>query len=693
MYIYNKSGYKNKEMAMNNHRKGPSTPLITHDPYFSLWQAADELYGGPTTHWTGKIQSLNGHIWIDGKAYRFLGDKGARETLEQIGVEIRASSTLYRFAGHGIQLDVLFTSPLLLDDLELLSRPITYLRLRVEVQDGKPHDVDVVIDMDESFCHADDKKQPMLSYTQQNDVLHCVGMGKSIQTPLNHSGDDETIDWGYLYLAVPQSQKSQIYFAADYFSEASKLFPGIEKGNSGYSALFCRLDLGNISQVSEQVVAIAYDDVFSISYFGEARKAYWARNGKTVIEAMEESFHQYSDIIDRCDNLDKEILSRATKAVSEEYGQLCSVAYRQSIAAHKLIADNSGRPIFLSKECFSNGCIGTVDVSYPSVPLFLIFNPALVKAMLLPVIEFAKKPVWPHDFSPHDVGRYPYANGQMYGLKEGFIPGTSGVKRKATVPPLYEFISGSNIYEDEMQMPVEECGNMLIMAAAVVLLGNDRNFAIDNMDLFSKWSEYLILHGRDPGNQLCTDDFAGHLAHNANLAAKAICGIAAYGLLLRTIGREEEADRILETAREMAQDWEERAFVEDHTVLTFGDPESWGQKYNLIWDQIFKTNLFSKTLIEKEIQWYKSHLNPYGFPLDNRKNYTKSDWIAWCASLTDDEADRIALTRPLYNFLINSPDRVPLSDWFETMDGKHLSFRNRSVQGALFMPILKDLVL
>jgi hypothetical protein len=43
-----------------------------------------------------------------------------------------------------------------------------------------------------------------------------------------------------------------------------------------------------------------------------------------------------------------------------------------------------------------------------------------------------------------------------------------------------------------------------------------------------QWANYLKAHGRDPENQLCNDDFAGHIAHNTNLSLKAIMALGAF---------------------------------------------------------------------------------------------------------------------------------------------------------------------
>ncbi|MDY2651577.1 MULTISPECIES: glutaminase domain-containing protein [Eisenbergiella] len=68
-----------------------------------------------------------------------------------------------------------------------------------------------------------------------------------------------------------------------------------------------------------------------------------------------------------------EPLKKAKTIGGADYVFLCNMSYRHVIAAHKLIMDEKGEVIFLSKENDSNGCIGTVDISYPSAPLCMIW--------------------------------------------------------------------------------------------------------------------------------------------------------------------------------------------------------------------------------------------------------------------------------------------------------------------------------
>lgn len=663
--------------VMSCQLRAPAVPLVTVDPYFSVWSMSDELHGDFTRHWTGQRHSMTGLAVIDGTVWRFLGrvepDLGyytEPPAMTQTSVEIYPVSTVYTFEAAGIRLRVDFTTPLLPNNLILLSRPASYVTIKVQSKDGHNHDVKVYFDVSAEWC-VDSTNQAVVAEQLTDNGLRIMRISHEQQNYLNRSGDNLRIDWGHFYLVVPDQPTTvtQIGPLAQRkeFVEAGAFKPyagdfSFGPVNHAYPVMSCVLDFASVGRsAASQFIVLAYDDVYSIEYFHVKLQALWKRQYSTTLDMLSVAVSEYDEAMRACGAFNRDLVSDAIQSGGRKYADLLSLAYRQAIAAHKLVLDENGQVLFFSKECFSNGCIATVDVSYPSIPLFLLYNPELVKGMMRPIFKYAASDAWPFEFAPHDVGQYPLANGQVY--------------------------SGTDI---EGQMPVEECGNMLVMTAAVCLVDGDVAFAKQYWSLISTWAEYLVTHGLDPANQLCTDDFAGHLAHNANLSIKAIMGIVSYGLLCGMMGDREKERELLESARQMASQWEESAGEGDHYRLAFDQPDTWSLKYNLIWDVIFGTKVFTQRVRQNEVQWYLQTQNRYGIPLDNRRMYTKSDWLVWAASLSDDEEEFERLIDPLWDFVNESPDRVPFTDWYDTVTGRWIGFQHRSVVGGLFIKLLKD---
>lgn len=194
----------------------------------------------------------------------------------------------------------------------------------------------------------------------------------------------------------------------------------------------------------------------------------------------------------------------------------------------------------------------------------------------------------------------------------------------------------------------------------------------------------------DPENQLSTDDFAGHLSHNANLSIKAIEGLGAYAAMAQGLGKTNEARRVDTLARKMAHDWETLAKEGDHYKLAFDAPGTWSQKYNLVWDQVLGLNLFDPNVKRTELSFYAQHINKYGLPLDNRKDYTKLDWEIWTASLAGTMSQFQLFMAPIAKWMNETTSRVPLTDWYDTMSGKQMGFQARSVVGGVFVKALSD---
>ena len=554
-----------------------------------------------------------------------------------------------------------------MDDLDLLSTPVNYISYRVRSLDKKQHDVQMYVETTPQLA-INELTQPTRSKVIRRNGINYVQAGTIDQPILARKGDGICIDWGYAYLAGNIGANTAVslgnyYGMKNEFATKGSLLPTqaecVTRRADQMPAMAYTDDLGKVGTDGKSgFLMLGYDDIYAIEYFYQPRMAYWKHDGKvSIFDAFERAKANYASVMERCRAYDEMILNDAEKAGGKEYSELCALAYRQVIAAHKLFKDADGNLLFFSKENNSNGCINTVDLTYPSAPLFLAYNPELQKGMMTSIFEYSASGRWNKPFPAHDLGTYPIANGQVYGG----------------------------------DMPIEEGGNMVVLAAAIAKVEGNANYAKKYWDLLTIWTDYLAEYGQDPENQLCTDDFAGHWAHNANLSVKAIMGVAAYSEMARMLGMDDVADRYAAKAKAMATKWEQMAREGDHYRLAFDRENTWSQKYNMVWYKMWNLNLFPNNVIEKEISYYQTKLqNPYGLPLDSRKEYTKSDWIMWTAAMSSDKATFEKFISPVYKYANETVSRVPLSDWHHTDSGKFVGFKARSVIGGYWMKVLMD---
>ena len=794
--------------ALSQTKKAPAFPLITHDPYFSIWSMSDELTATPTKHWTGTNHGLLGFIKVDGKVYRFMGEKEAGYTTvlaasdeqnyttritekqpatdwmnnnykedgwkqavapfgdnptlaktewksnhlwmrrrfdlpklsqqklylklhhddnvevyingkqvykttgwtgkyiyipitdevradlknennllaihventaggawldaglvqeqdlkgqeldavaSQESVTIRATQTNYQFNAGAVKLSLNFLSPLIPSMPDLLARPVSYINFEVSSLDGKAHDVQLAIGVSSDLA-VNTTAQVVEASSITNKTLSILKAGTIEQPVLKKKGDDLRIDWGFLFVAAPKDASVKQMVLEE--KNARDFFTAGKTGRlSGKRLLLNTVyDLKKVgSQPVKNKLMLAYDDIHPIEYFGQHLKPWWKEQFPTMEALLETAAAEYESIQQQCSRFDKDLYDEALRAGGPEYASLCEMVHRQSVAAHKLVKSPDGELLFLSKENYSNGSINTVDITYPSAPQYLVYNPDLLKGMMNGIFYYSESGKWAKPFAAHDLGTYPLANGQTYG-------------------------------ED---MPVEESGNMLILTAALAKVEGNAKYAEKHWKTLTTWTNYLVKEGLDPANQLCTDDFAGHLARNANLSVKAIVAIGGYAQLARQLGHSAEADKYHAIAKEMAGKWMEMARDGNHYSLTFGGKGTWSQKYNLVWDKLLQLDLFPASVYEDEINYYLGKQQAYGLPLDSRKTYTKSDWILWTATLANDQQKFEALMKPVYRYSQETTDRVPLSDWHETTTGKKVGFQARSVVGAYLIKVLE----
>ena len=558
-------------------------------------------------------------------------------TAQQNYADVQAMNTHYGFTCGPVELSVSFLAPLFLDNLDLVARPVNYMSYIVKALDGAKHDVQVKIEATPAWAVNVFGSEKTVSETYAKNGLVYVKASSTVQDILGKAGDNDRINWGSFYMAASEKNTAASINERGYMS-------------------FTR-DYDNVKS-AEGMFMIGYDDLYSVQYFGENLRPYWNRTGDVTIESQFElAAKEYRTLAKKAEEFDCNLMKEATEAGGKKYAELCALAYRQAITAHKLLQSNEGFLMFLSKENNSNGSIGTVDVTYPSFPIFFKYNTELAKALMNHIFHYSECGRWNKPFPAHDVGTYPLANGQTY----------------------------------PHDMPVEEAGNMLAGAAAVCSYEGSAEYAREHWDVMTTWVDYLCEFGLDPENQLCTDDFAGHFAHNANLSIKAIVGIACYARMADMLGQEEVSEKYMAIAKNLAAQWKERAADGDHYRLTFDRPDTWSQKYNLIWDELLDLNVFDDDIMDKEIPYYLTKQNIYGLPLDNRSTYSKSDWIIWTATMADSDEQFEAFIDPLWKFYNETVQRVPMSDWFYTDKPEYCMFIARSVVGGYFIKMLPEI--
>ncbi|MBN1844323.1 MAG: DUF4965 domain-containing protein, partial [Sedimentisphaerales bacterium] len=652
----------------------PATPLVTNDPYMSVWSFSDHLYDSWPVHWTGQVHAMAGMIRVDATAYRFMGPEIiCARAVRQLELRVMPTQTTYRFAAGPTELTVEFTTPMLPDHFNWLTCPVTFVRFEAKATDGQPHRVALYFDASaEWVVNQADEQVTWQRLDKPIAGRRWLSFGSVAQPILEKSGDNIRIDWGYFYLGVPDDERcrSVIGFADTTRSSfvGNQSLPRQDDAdqprpaNQNWPVLACEMDLGAVNQTPAAVMlALAYNDIYSIEYMHQKLRPWWYKQYLDFDRMLADCVGHYETIRRECAAFDEALTADARQLGGEPYARLVGISYRHTLASGKAVVAPDGTCWYFNKECFSNGCMATVDVSYPASPFFALMSPTLLRGMIMPILDYAESGKWPFEFAPHDIGQYPKGNGQVY-----------------------------NRTRREGQMPVEECGNMILMTAQFVRATGKADFARRHWAILTQWADYLKAKGLDPENQLCTDDFTGNLAHNTNLSLKAINAIGAYGMMCEMLGNKDDAQTYRQAAKEMATQWQQMAADGDHYRLTFDKPGTWSMKYNLVWDRLLGLGLFGPDVARTEVAYYLKIQNPYGLPLDNRADFTKSDWLVWCATLAEDKEDFQALIGPLYRFVHESPDRVPFSDWYFTSTAKVRGFRARPVIGGIFIPFLRD---
>ncbi|KAI5238313.1 DUF1793-domain-containing protein [Aureobasidium subglaciale] len=333
---------------------------------------------------------------------------------------------------------------------------------------------------------------------------------------------------------------------------------------------------------------------------------------------------------------------------AESYYAIVALSARQVMAAYVLTVPptlrysnsssiTSGEPLMFQKEISSNGNMNTVDVIFPALPFYLYANPQMLKFVLNPLFYHQENGFYPNGYSMHDLGtHFPNATGHVEGNDE--------------------------------YMPVEESGNMLLMAYSYYKFTGDSIFLTQHYSKYRQWASYVIQYSLVPEAQLSTDDFAGTLANQTNLAIKGILGLKAMSFISQVVGDLSAAANYSATASSYFTQWEEFAIdpTGTHTMLAYQSRGSFGLLYNTYPDKLLNLGIIPQSLYDMQSDWYPKISQAFGVQLDSRHTYTKSDWEMWTAATCAPETRRLFVNSLAY-WLNNTSTNLAFGDLFETV--------------------------
>jgi hypothetical protein len=382
-------------------------------------------------------------------------------------------------------------------------------------------------------------------------------------------------------------------------------------------------------------------------------------------------------------NYSSQLAIDAYQSGAADYVDIVAISARQVLGATSFVGTPED-PIIFMKEISSDGNTQTIDVIFPAFPFFLYSNPKWLAYILEPLIEHMLSGQYPNKYAMHDIGSsFPNATGHPDGHDE-YMPveecGNILIMGLALVNSLrYQGSNANEMMSSFVQMAAEPSSDAVSSKAFTLQFQADstvRYLDLPDSDmqamskakqwitrsyrLWKQWTSYLVDFSLEPANQLSTDDFAGWLALQTNLALKGIIGIRAMSQLAEIAGNKADAKMYRNISETYITKWEKFGISRDktHAKLAYDWYGSWTTLYNLFADSLLCFRVDPGTADDSDMStgrshhqkptkpprdghgvsfvpshvyklqsdWYYNVRQKYGLPLDSRHLYTKTDW-------------------------------------------------------------------
>ncbi|RDW72186.1 DUF1793-domain-containing protein [Coleophoma crateriformis] len=647
----------------------PSFPLAVRNPYLSAWVPGSWVNTLPEIEaqfWAGQRLTWSIAARVDGVTYNLFGVPNPGTSTKSAIVrnaQYTATNSLFTLHAGPAIITLDFFSPVSPTNYLRQSLPFSYLTIGASSISATT--VEVYSDIDSTWTGQE--KNSTWTYEKASSIS--IFTISALGAPTYSQNDMDQALWGDAIFSSQPSANSTISVQTGAQRSVRKQFADHGSLNGTIAAwapggvTAISHDFGNVTRQVNATYAIGYVREKAIDYLGTPYTGYYAATYPNTTSAVTHFFSDQLVAEEEAIRLQSDLTRKSVAIGGQNYSDILTLSMRQAyggldltIPLHTL---NQSDPLFFIKEISSDGNVNTIDVIYPAFPLYYITDPEYIRLLLEPVVRYLAAGKWPHAYVIHDIGfHYPNATGHDFGIAEA--------------------------------MPIEETGNLLILAYAYSTAVGNTTWASNYTRLFQGYADYLVTHGQNISKQLSTNDAAGPLVNETNLGVKAAVGLKAFGALsgmsnYSTIG-DAFATRLYEDG--LATD-----VNKTHFTLTYPStekPSSWKVTFNLWPDYLLNLTTFPTVAYDMQSSFYPTVRHPGGVSLDNRQWWGKSDWNIWAAATRASNSTRDMFVNDIWKYMTEDKNTWPFSDRWVTWGvkgktiGREWALRARPTVGAHF---------
>ncbi|KAL9118607.1 MAG: hypothetical protein Q9187_004847 [Circinaria calcarea] len=620
--------------------------------------------------WAGQNLTLALLARVDGTTYSLMGVPSPPTEIQPASVtsaEYTSTHTVFKLTAGTASLTLDFFSPVSPNNFLRQSLPFSYLTIRASNTASSA--IEVYADIDESWTGQTGNTWSSFSTSEATSVFQL-----SVNGAYLYSENADQALWGNVIFASRPSTSSNLSTQSGSFEDVRGQFAtkgSLDGSVPAYTAgdvIAIAQDLGTVTAETSVTFAFGYVREAAVNYLGNARTGFYRATYKDPVTAVSYFLDDLSAAQTESLSVDSDLMSRSTASAGSNYSDIITLSVRQLYGAIDVTISNdtlnTDDVLVFLKEISSNGNTNTVDVLFPAFPAFYVMAPEYIRLSLEPVLQYLATGRWKQPYPIHDIGtHYPNATG----------------------------------HDDQQAepMPVEESGNLLIMAYAYMLATGKSDFATRYHSLFQSYADYLVANGLNISFQLSTDDFAGPLANQTNLAIKAAVGLTAFGAMT---GMDNYTTVGLNFADQLYGQGLGTDAEKTHFTLTYGNDNSFTTAFNLYPSTLLNLSTFPTEAFEMETIYYPTIRAEAGIPLDSRVDLGKTDWMHFAAAYTTNTMTRDLFINDVHAFIsqASNDNQVPFSDkYFVSGDqgnpvGGYSGFRARPVVGGHFATLALD---